>query len=212
MVFVSWSGGKDSALCFYRGLREVGRIDAIFTMFDESCERTRAHGLPQDVIKAQAESLGVKMFYGCASWKDYESRFSEFLERYARGGIGIFGDIDLEDHKRWVENICGRYNVKPIEPLWLEDREKLIREFLDLGFKAKIIAVKKDFEVLLGRDLQDPSTIDILKSMDNIDICGEKGEYHTVVYDGPIFRKPIDLRFSEIYEKDGMLYLTVERI
>ncbi|ABS61219.1 diphthine--ammonia ligase [Fervidobacterium nodosum] len=213
MVFSSWSGGKDSALALYRALKdfkEVEKVDILFTMFDENCERTRAHGLPKALIQAQAESIGAKSVIRCASWESYESEFLKFLEEYAKGGIGIFGDIDLQEHRDWVERVCGTYNVKALEPLWLEKREKLLEEFLNLGFKAIIVAVKNGFEDLLGLDLHSRETIKLIEKL-GWDLSGENGEYHTFVYDGPIFKEPINFKIvgKHVTEKNAYLVLDI---
>jgi len=212
MVFSSWSGGKDSALALYRALKdfkEVEKVDILFTMFDENCERTRAHGLPKSLIKAQAESIGAKSVIRCASWESYEGEFLKFLEEYAKGGIGIFGDIDLQEHRDWVERVCGTYNVKALEPLWLEKREKLLEEFLNFGFKAIIVAVKNGLEDLLGLDLHNRETIRRIEKL-GVDLSGENGEYHTFVYDGPIFKKPVDFKIVGKYATEKNVYLVLD--
>ncbi|MGB9807676.1 MAG: diphthine--ammonia ligase [Thermosulfidibacteraceae bacterium] len=208
-VFVSWSGGKDSALALYRALKDVKKVDILFTMLDETCMKTRAHGLKRDVIERQARAIGVDVIFGCASWETYEAEFLKFLERYATNGVGIFGDIDLEDHRKWVEGVCGRYNVKALEPLWLEDRRRLIEEFINLGFKAKIVVVKKGFEDLLGLDLHDYKTIELIESL-GIDLAGENGEYHTLVYDGPIMKYSLSFEIKGVRENEKNVYLLVE--
>ncbi|MGC8821044.1 MAG: diphthine--ammonia ligase [Fervidobacterium sp.] len=209
MVFSSWSGGKDSALALNRVLKEVGKVDILFTMLDETCERTRAHGLPKSIIQRQAESIGAKSITKCASWETYESEFLKFLEEHAQNGVGIFGDIDLQEHKDWVERVCSTYNVKALEPLWFEEREKLLEEFLALGFKAIIIAVKNGFEQLLGLELHKLETIKLIEKLGS-DLSGENGEYHTIVYDGPIFNFPIQFKISGQYKTDKNTYLIIE--
>jgi len=208
VIFSSWSGGKDSALALNRALKELKKVDILFTMFDETCVHTRAHGLPKEIITAQAESIGARSITRCATWETYEHEFLEFLKEHAQNGIGIFGDIDLQEHRDWVERVCKTYNVTALEPLWLEPREKLLEEFLKEGFKAKIIATKKEYKELLGKELQEGETLKLIEKL-NIDLSGENGEYHTVVYDGPIFKKPIRIKIVGNYSTEKNEYLIV---
>lgn len=197
VIFSSWSGGKDSALAFYKGRELFGRVDYIFTMFDESGLRTRAHGLSIEVLKLQAESLGVKLINAKASWEEYETVFKSILEKHFTGGIGIFGDIDLQEHLDWVVRVCSEKNVDVFEPLWKMDRVEIFEEFLGLGFKARVVSVKPGFEELMGREI-DEDFIMLVEKLGG-DICGENGEYHTLVYDGPTFSFPLPI--DEIMQK-----------
>ncbi|MFN3691841.1 MAG: diphthine--ammonia ligase [Fervidobacterium sp.] len=191
IIFSSWSGGKDSALAFFKGRELLGRVDYIFTMFDESGLRTRAHGLSIDVLKLQAESLGVKLITANASWEEYEEIFKKVLEEHFAGGIGIFGDIDLQEHLDWVVKVCSEKRVDVLEPLWKKNRGEIFEEFIRLGFKARVISTKTGFEELIGKEINK----DFIKLVENlgIDICGENGEYHTLVYDGPTFGFPLPI-------------------
>ncbi len=210
MVFCSWSGGKDSCLALYYALKEVGKVDILFTMLDENCERTRAHGLKKELILRQAESLGILSETRCASWETYEEVFTNFLLEKVKNGVGVFGDIDLQEHLDWVERVCSKANVKVIEPLWKRDREELVRIFISLGFKAKIVATSKKFpgtENLIGKELSE----ELFPEMESlgIDKCGENGEFHTFVYDGPIFKKPVKFEVGQVIETDKSYILDI---
>lgn len=199
-IFCSWSGGKDSALAFYHAKVRFGHLDYILTMFDEGCNATRAHGIGRELIAMQAESLGVGLVEGCASWNDYERVFLRILRTKFQHGLGVFGDIDLHEHLDWVVRVCLDAAVSVFEPLWQRPREKLIEEFLVLGFRARVVAVRKGLEDLLGVEV-DRRFFEHLHRR-GMDPFGEKGEYHTFVYDGPIFRFPlpaesVTLRVSE---------------
>lgn len=209
-VFSSWSGGKDSALALYYGLKRYKRVDYLFTMLSEDCIHSRAHGLSKNVLQKQSESLGIPLITKCSSWKDYEKHFLEFLKEYVKGGIGIFGDIDLQEHLDWVTNVCSKQNVIAFEPLWKRERIEVVSEFLSLGFKAKIIAVKKEMgiEKFLGKDLS-LELVEQLKSL-NIDPCGENGEFHTFVYDGPIFKEKVDFNTKNTVDNGKTIVLEIE--
>ncbi|ABR30580.1 ATP-binding protein [Thermosipho melanesiensis] len=208
-TFCSWSGGKDSTLALYHGLKKF-KVDYLFTMLSEDGIHSRAHGLPKSILEKQANSIGIPLITKCSTWGEYEKNFLDFLEEYAKGGMGIFGDIDLQEHLDWVENVCNKKNVRVFEPLWRRNRREIVEEFLKLGFKAKIIAVKKDLNIekYLGKDL----SFDLISEFESIgiDACGENGEFHTFVYNGPIFKNPVDFEIGTCVEKSKNLVLEIK--
>ena len=183
----------------------------LFNMFMEDGERSRSHGLDRAVIAAQAESLSLPLVIRKASWADYENVFLDALHDFQRQGIhgGVFGDIDLEAHRKWVERVCSQQNMTPHLPLWQQERRTLLADFIDAGFAATIVAVNNDRldTDFLGRTL-DWQTIDDLE-MAGVDACGEEGEYHTVVTDGPIFSHPLTLQHGDVISHDGYSFLDV---
>jgi len=193
--FCSWSGGKDSCLALYHAINNGGMAKYLLTMLTEDGSRTRSHGLSENVIKAQAASLGIPLVVGCSSWDDYEKVFVSAIREFKQGGIeyGVFGDIDLDEHLQWVERICSSVHLQAYEPLWKRSRIDLLEEFLDLGFRATIVSVKKSVldKSFLGCSLSREMVALLQKT--GVDPSGEKGEYHTVVTDGPIFSAPINL-------------------
>lgn len=209
--FSSWSGGKDSCLALYQALQNNGIPKALLTMMTEDKERSRSHGLPVTVFEHQARSLGIPLIMRHSSWADYEETFLSATREFKKEGVqyGVFGDIDLEPHLEWVERVCGSASIQVCEPLWKRERSELLNEFLTLGFKAMIIAVKQgtlgnDF---LGRII-DHQVISDMKEA-GIDASGEEGEYHTVVIDGPIFSSPIYLEKGRQVIMDGYGFLDV---
>jgi len=206
--FCSWSGGKDSCLAFYHAIQNGGIPKTLFTMLRDDGERSRSHGLPVDLIERQAKSLGVSLVVKKSSWNEYEKVFLSAIREFKENGIscGVFGDIDLEPHLEWVERVCSMVTIKPYEPLWKKARLDLLSEFLRLGFSATIVAIKQDVldTGFLGRVLDE----NLIKEMETIGIdpSGEKGEYHTVVTDGPIFSFPLQLEFKEKYVDDGYCF------
>ncbi len=211
--FCSWSGGKDSCLALYRAIQGKGIPEALFTMLTEDGERSGSHGLPVDLIKAQSEALGIPLVVCESSWADYEDNFLSVIRRFKEGGIecGVFGDIDLDAHLEWVERVCSSEAIRPYEPLWKEERQDILEEFLDLGFKATVIVTKEGTldNSFLGRTLDLKVIADMVEA--GIDASGEEGEYHTVVTDGPIFSFPICLEKKEKVFRDGYWFLDVSR-
>ena len=204
--FVSWSGGKDSCLALFRAMSQGYKPKMLFTMFSIENDVSSAHRLNEDIIKAQVNALALESTIGRAKFEEYEAVFVRNLEAFKNQDIqyGIFGDIDLDEHRKWEETVCEKAQMTAVLPLWQEDRKNLVKEFIDLGFKAKIVVVNKTMmsPEFLGRDLSHELLEEIEKT--GADVCGENGEYHTVVYDGPLFKTPLNLNFSkEIKDIEG---------
>ncbi|AQQ52030.1 Dph6-related ATP pyrophosphatase [Planococcus lenghuensis] len=197
---VSWSGGKDSALAYYRAVMEGHVPLALLTMFEEDGERSRSHGLPLEVLEAQAAHMGLPLAVGKASWSNYEEEFKKKLKAFREQGIemGVYGDIDLEDHKQWVENVSEAAGMEAYHPLWQEPRLALLEQLLEEEFEAVITVVDttRMSEKYLGKTL----TAELIKELESlgIDACGEEGEFHTVIVDGPIFVERVPLMFGDV--------------
>lgn len=209
--FCSWSGGKDSCLALYRAIQQGGKPEVLLTMMVEDGKRSRSHGLPGAVIQSQAEALGLQSLVRSTSWDGYEQTFVSVLREFKEQDItcGIFGDIDLEAHREWVERVCSSVGIQAYEPLWQNARRDLLDEFMQLGFKATIVAVKQGalYDSFLGRTLNRQVIADLESA--SVDVSGEEGEYHTVVTDGPIFSRPVDLQFKGQAVRDGYCFLDV---
>jgi diphthine-ammonia ligase len=200
-VFVSWSGGKDVCLALYRAKSSGMDVRYLANMVSEDGQRSRSHGIRAEVIKKQAEALGIPIVQQRTTNANYEAAFVSMLQKFQKEGIGggVFGDIDFPPHREWVENVCRKAGFEAYLPLWNENQQKLMEEFIDAGFKAVVIAVKAE---LLGKEVLgkvvDRKFIAYLAGRDkDITICGEAGEYHTLVVDGPIFNKRLAIVKSE---------------
>ena len=209
--FCSWSGGKDSCLALYCAIQAGGKPNFLLTMLDETGKRSRSHALPVALLEKQAQTLGIPLITRSASWADYEKNFIDALHEFSKQGIlyGVFGDIDLEDHLAWCRRVCEYADIETYHPLWQRERSDLLNEFIALGFKATIISVKQgtlstDF---LGQTI-DTVFLEEIKNQ-GIDICGEKGEYHTVVTDGPIFSNAVPIKTQNQTLIDGYWFLEV---
>jgi uncharacterized protein (TIGR00290 family) len=196
--FSSWSGGKDSCLAFYKAVEQGYHPQRLLTMFSLENGISSAHRLKEEIIRAQADAIGIECSIGRAHFNDYEEVFVSNIKSFKELGMdfGIFGDIDLEEHRQWEEKVCSRASITAVLPLWHGERKALVNEFIKLGFKAKIVVVNTTMmdTRFLGQDLTHSLIEEIEAS--GADVCGENGEYHTVVYDGPIFKKPVDLKFE----------------
>jgi uncharacterized protein (TIGR00290 family) len=210
--FCSWSGGKDSCLALYHAIRSGGKPCSLLTILSEDGVTSRSHGLPRGLIEEQAKSLGLQPVFRSATWQQYEEEFTAALHEFKEAGIdvGVFGDIDLEEHREWVRRVCGAVGIEPVHPLWKRNRRELLEEFIALGFVARIIVINewKLDRGFLGKTI-DTSTI---AEMDRagIDPSGEEGEYHTVVTGGPIFSSSIEIRTGAQEHNEGYWFLKVE--
>lgn len=194
MKFVtSYSFGKDSALALYRMIRAGHQPVALLTAFRSDQNRSCVHGIQPDLMHAVAESMGLPLILCDCAPDSYDQGLEEGLLKAKALGAECcaFGDIDIEGHAAYDRARCRATGLSCVLPLWREGREALLRECLDVGFKPMIHIIQSDIldESRLGKTL----TLELARQMARAgaDICGENGEYHTFVYDGPLFRVPV---------------------
>jgi uncharacterized protein (TIGR00290 family) len=211
-VLFAWSGGKDSAMALYEIEKTQNyEIAALLTTLNESYDRISMHGVRRVLLEQQAESIGFPLervlISKEASFEEYESRMQECLEKYQRAGICgvVFGDIFLEDLRKYREEKLSGIGMKGIFPLWKRDTSKLARSFIDSGFEAIITCVDSAaLDKAFTGGIFDDAFLSRLPS--TVDPCGENGEFHSFVYDGPIFRKRISHRIGEVVVRDNRFY------
>jgi len=214
-ILFCWSGGKDSAMALHTLLQQKSaRVTALLTTVTEGYERISMHGVRRELLARQAESAGLPLHEvfippQCVN-PIYEARMEEALRiHYAQGVRKVaFGDIFLEDLRAYRERNLARIGMTAVFPIWKRDTRELIRFFSAQHFRA--IAVCIDPRILdpsfAGREL-DKSFFEDLPPQ--ADPCGENGEFHTFVFDGPIFRAPIAVRTGEIVERDSFVFCDV---
>jgi uncharacterized protein (TIGR00290 family) len=211
-TFVSWSGGKDAALSYYRVMGDF-HVTHLLNMVAEDGRISRSHGIRTDILRLQAEAMGLTIVQPRSSWETYEAEFKKTLSGLKGRGVevGIFGDIDLEEHREWVKRVSREAGMEAVLPLWGEKkRENLIEELIETGFEAVIVAIKKNVlgPEWLGRRIDHDFVRDISK-IKGVDISGEGGEYHTFVVSGPIFKKRINILKSEKITRDRHCFLDI---
>jgi len=207
-VLFTWSGGKDSAMALHELRKNAGyEIAALLTTITEDYDRVSMHGVRRELLEAQAASLGLpleKVFISRqSSNEDYESGMRAVLERYKAEGVSsvAFGDIFLEELRTYREDNLAKIGMKGIFPLWKRRTADLARDFIHAGFRSVITCV--DLEVLdkrfAGREF-DETFLSELPS--GIDPCGENGEFHSFVHDGPVFESRIRYTRGEMVLRD----------
>ena len=214
-AFVSWSGGKDCCLACFKAMNDGLDVRFLLNMATEDGMRSRSHGLSKEVLEMQAQAIDLPLIQRMTSWNDYEQEFSKVLLELKEQGVtdGIFGDIDLDEHRLWVERVCQEYGITPHLPLWAQDQSALLREFIDSGFKALIVAVDASVmgEEWLGRVVDANLVVDLEKA-GNITPCGEAGEYHTLVIGAPLFKKDLEVSKAERIMRNNHWFLDVKSV
>lgn len=202
-AYFNWSGGKDSTLALYHIFREKQfDIRYLLTTLNEEADRISMHGVRSELLAAQAASLEIpakKVHLPASSdMQAYEHVMNTAIEELRSEGISdcIFGDIFLEDLRAYREEKLREVSIRAHFPLWKRNTDELVREFIDLGFKTIVVCVdaSKLDESFAGRIIDHQFLSDL---PDNVDPCGENGEFHTFVFDGPIFRHPVPFGIGE---------------
>ncbi|MCA6365379.1 MAG: diphthine--ammonia ligase [Bacteroidetes bacterium] len=202
----SWSGGKDSALCLHRVLQQgMYEVCFLLTTVNGNLQRVSMHGIPESLLDAQAAATGIplkKVYVYEASNAGYERQMHEALSQAKAAGINtvIFGDIFLEDLRKYREEKLAAVGMNAVFPLWKEDTAKLVKEFTGNGFQSVICCVNDAY--LSENDAGALLDADFVSSLPpDVDPCGENGEYHSFCFAGPIYNKPVQVKVAgKIYQ------------
>lgn len=207
----NWSSGKDSALTLYKILQNPEfEISCLLTSVNQQYQRISMHGVRVELLKQQASSIGLPLeimqIPEMPTMEVYEKVMGETLDKLKKQGIthSVFGDIFLEDLRKYREDKLAQIGFEGVFPIWKIPTSDLIQEFIGLGFKTIVVCVNERFldKSFVGRVI-DQTFIDDLP--ENVDVCGENGEFHTFTFDGPLFSKPIAFDIGEVvyrkYEK-----------
>jgi uncharacterized protein (TIGR00290 family) len=211
-VLVSWSGGKDSSLALYEIQKnESYDIVALFTTITRDYDRVMMHGVRRNLLEEQARAIGVALHEVFIPKNVSNEEYNKIMEREMKEakekGVSavVFGDIFLEDVRKYREENLSKVSMKGVFPLWKRNSRELVKDFIRLGFKAIVVcvdsnALTKDY---IGR-IVDEKFLEELPS--NVDPAGENGEYHTFVFDGPIFKRKVNFEKGEIVFRENRFY------
>ena len=209
----SWSSGKDSCLALYRAIQSGGKIKYLMNFISREYQRVAFHGAPAELVDFQSQALGIPLLQRETTKDNYEEVFRKTLRELKKMGICqlVRGDIFLIDLRDWVEDVCASEGMGVISPIWGDSSEDLLREFVGIGFKSVLTSAQaeklnKDW---VGRTI-DEKFIEDLKSVPGVDLCGENGEFHSFVYDGPIFKKHIDITKTDKVLINGYWFLDIQ--
>ncbi len=211
-ALLSWSSGKDAAWALH-ALRQLGEVEVVglLTTTNAAFDRVAMHGVREVLLEAQAEAVGLPLWKVPLPWpcsnEDYEARMGKTCAEAVAQGIEVmaFGDLFLEDVRDYrIQKLAGT-GLQPLFPIWNPDTATLARDMIQAGLKATLACVDpraldaafagRDFDAALLADL--PSTVDP---------CGERGEFHTFAWDGPMFRHPVTIHRGEVVERDGFVF------
>jgi uncharacterized protein (TIGR00290 family) len=211
-VITSWSGGKDSCMALYEIQRSRDyEAAALLTTVTRDYDRISMHGVRRELLEKQAESLGLPLYQVSiskgATNEEYEAGMKEALAAFTRQGIAsvVFGDLFLRDIKEYRERLLTPLGMRCLFPLWGQRTDALIRRFIRLEFKAVVTCVDPLAldDSFAGRVMDEEFLADLPAT---VDPCGENGEFHTFVFDGPVFREAINIRVGETVSRDGFTF------
>ena len=214
-VAASWSGGKDSCFACYKAIQEGYDVAQLLIMMSNQTT-SNFHMINSELLDAQSQAVGMQLIKWVTAPHNYEQEFKKaLLQMKAKGVEGIVtGDVyDVALHEAgWLDRMCSEAGLKPVKPLWHRDTGQIINEFINVGFKATVVRVKNEVLGLewLGRQVNH-EFVDDLAKLGTVDPCGERGEFHTFVTDGPLFKRAIELLETEKTTLNGYGRLEIKR-
>lgn len=213
-LIATWSGGKDSCFATFKAIKLGHSIKFIANSISDDFRRVRFHGVKAELIQAQSEAIGIPLLQQETSASDYRKDFLVNIKKGLESSVEglVFGDIFLPDCYQWAEEICNELKVKLLEPLWKKPSLEILTEFIAEGFEAIIVSVQADKldSSWVGRRV-DKSFIKDIKKLKNVDPCGENGEFHSLVLNGPIFKKRISVDKSKKILIKGFWFLDIQK-
>lgn len=213
-ALVSWSGGKDSLFAAMQAAAEGYEIVVLLNVLNEEGKTSRAHGIPENILAAQAQVFKKPIHLIASSWQAYEQKFTEaicYLKVTYNLTHAIFGDIDLQPHRDWEEKVCRYAGLEAVLPLWKKNRKDLVLQMLENGIKTIIVSCNNKMgSRFLGKELS-PELITELEAL-GIDPCGEEGEFHTLVTHCPLFQNPIQVTTGDSMQQGDYWYTQLHLI
>lgn len=211
-----WSGGKDSCLALWKVMAQGLETRCLVNFLSAEFGRSAFHRVRADLIRLQSEALGIPLVQRETTSGNYEQVYRSVMRELRTTGVEglVTGDIDLADGRLWVESNCREFGLEPLMPLWNIAPHEVMRQFIEEGFEAVVVCVRAD--VLggewLGRRVDRQFVADLaeLGHKPGVHVCGENGEYHTLVVDGPPFRKRLSIAPGRKVWRDGYGFLEID--
>lgn len=212
-----WSGGKDSCLACWKAI--AGGLDVRHLVNFVSAESGRAsfHGVRRELVCMQSEAVGIPLIQRETTWESYEKVYRGVMHELRETGIDglVTGDMGLPEGRAWVEGICSEFGLRALMPLWGLVPEEVLRGFVDEGFEAIVVCLRADLfdGKWLGRKVDEQFITDLqdFRRDPSFHICGENGEYHTFVVDGPIFQKRVSLTHGDKVWREGYGFFDIDQ-
>jgi diphthine-ammonia ligase len=208
---LSFSGGKDSMLALDRATRQGWPVKYLVNLYDEASQRVRFHGIRKELIQAQADALGLPLLAYPTQPETFEQIFLAALKDVRARGVDtiIFGNIHLADVRAWYEERTTGHGLHHLEPLWGEAPATLVHEVIERGYHAILTSIElaRSRVEWLGQPLT-PALVSAFEQA-GIDVCGERGEYHTFVTDGPLFQHPIPISLGQAANMPGFALIEI---
>lgn len=207
-----FSGGKDSTLALHRCIKEKNIPIALIMMVKENEKISWFHNINLDIVKEMEKSLNIPIIQCKTTPQNYYQNMKNLLLDFKNKGVtyAVFGDIDIEEHFEWCKNICDDVGIGYYFPLWKENRRDLVMEFINNNYTAIVKCVRNSDNITnaLGKVLDE----NMLKYFEekNIDCCGENGEYHTIVVNGPIFSTKINVSLGDTFASERTTYIDIK--
>ena len=213
-IVAAWSGGKDSCFACYKAIQEGHEVVNLLIMMSD-LSISNFHMIRSDMLDAQSQAIGIPIVKWTTTPDTYEQEFKKaLLQMKAKGVEGIVtGDVfDVALHEAgWLDRICKEVGLTPVRPLWHRDTQQILEEFINAGFKATVVRITNLLSIdWLGREINKKFLDDLLK-LGTVDPCGENGEFHTFVTDGPLFKNRIKILESEKVKLNGNARLVIKR-
>ena len=215
-IVAAWSGGKDSCFACYKAIQQGYDVSNLLVMMSNQSE-SDFHMIRSEILDAQSQAIGIPIMKRITTPDTYEQEFKKALLAMRANGVKgiVTGDVfDVALHEAgWLDRICKEVGLTPVRPLWHRSTQQILEEFINEGFKATLVRIRTDKLGMdwLGREVNKEFFDDLLK-LGTVDPCGEHGEFHTFVTDGPLFKKNrIEILESEKVKLDGSGRLVIKR-
>ncbi|WP_299441011.1 diphthine--ammonia ligase [uncultured Aquimarina sp.] len=208
----SWSGGKDSCYAMHIALDKGYKPSVLLNVLNEYGDRSRSHGIPKEILEAQAKSMKLPIHFFESTWNDYERLYIQNLKSLTNKydlKSAVFGDIDIQSHRDWEEKVSNAAGLQAILPIWQQSRKQLVIDMIDYGIEAIIVSCNK----ILGPDfLGRAINRELIKDLEALDVdaCGENGEYHTLVVNAPLFKERLMINVIDKEISSNYNFATLE--